>query len=130
MEIKPLIYDTIFKAIFTREKNILFKMIKDILEIKDENLKMEIAIPGYELVPLKDDQRTFKTDILIKLSDGTYVNLEINKRKEDDVLSRNILHIVRIYSETIKKGRSEKELTKVGIRQLTLIHFLLIVEKQ
>ena len=49
MEIKKLSYDVMFKAVFMREKKILLKMIKDILDIKEDiSIETVEIMPGYE----------------------------------------------------------------------------------
>ena len=99
IEIKKLSYDTLFKAVFIREQRALLKMIKDILNIQDEvDIKDIEVLPGYEVEPLSKEKKTFKTDLLIKLDDNTFINLEINRYESEDILSRNILQVSRIYS--------------------------------
>ena len=124
MKIKSLSYDVIFKAVFMKEKDVLLQMIKDILEI-DNDIKIEdtMVMPGFEVEPFNALKKTFKTDILIKLNDDTYVNLEINKRNNSDILSRNILQVSRIYSNILDKGVGIKELSFKRLKQLNLNTF-------
>ena len=124
MEIKKLSYDVMFKAVFMREKKILLKMIKDILDIKEDiSIETVEIMPGYEVEPLSQNKRTFKTDLLIKLNDDTYVNLEINRRSNDDILYRNVLQLSRIYSEVINEGSDLVEISKKMLRELNFNTF-------
>ena len=66
-EIKQLEYDTIFKATFIRRQEVLIKMIRDVFEIEDD-INNPLFIVGYELVPHSKRGKSYKSDILIKLS--------------------------------------------------------------
>ena len=80
-EIKELTYYTTFKAVFRKRQEVLIKMIKDIFDIK-EDYNNPLYIAGYESVPLTNNGKTYKSDILIKLSDNTYISVEMNRRME------------------------------------------------
>ena len=71
-EIKQLEYDTIFKATFIRRQEVLIKMIRDVFEIEDD-INNPLFIVGYELVPHSKRGKSYKSDILIKLSDDSYI---------------------------------------------------------
>ena len=124
IEIKKLSYDTLFKAVFIREQRVLLKMIKDILNIHDEvDIKYIEVLPGYEVEPLSKEKKTFKTDLLIKLDDNTFINLEINRYGGEDILSRNILQVSRIYSQIINRGTRIEEMSKKILKQLNFNTF-------
>ncbi len=124
MKIKPLVYDTIFKAVFIEEKEVLLKIVKDILDIKEDvSIERVEVMPGYELEPLSKNNKTYKTDVLIKLNDNSYVNIEINKRNNKDILSRNVLQVSRIYSKIVEKGANSNELSSKVVKQLNLNTF-------
>lgn len=124
IEIKKLSYDTLFKAVFIREQRVLLKMIKDILNIQDDvDIKDIEVLPGYEVEPLSKEKKTFKTDLLIKLDDNTFINLEINRYGGEDILSRNILQVSRIYSQIINRGTKIEEMSKKILKQLNFNTF-------
>ena len=108
-----LTYDVIFKAVFNKRKDVLGYIIKDILDIKEYD--KPITIIGYETVPYKDSKRIFRCDLLIKLSDKSYVELEINRRKSNDIIVRNTIELVRIHNQIIEEGESDKDLVKYSM---------------
>lgn len=122
IQIKELMYDVIFKAVFTRETDVLLKIIKSLLDIEDTKDK-PITIVGYELPPFKKDSKTNKSDMLIKLSDNSYVNIEVNREKQGDIISRNIIQMSRIYASINKAGEKNSDITNKIVRGINLNDF-------
>lgn len=89
-----LISDVIFKAVFIRRQEVLLQMLKDIFEIEDAN--NPISIVGYETVPTKRKGKSYRGDILVMLSDNSYIAIEMNQNEKTDVLDRNMVQLVRI----------------------------------
>ena len=117
-EIVPLIFDKAFKAVFIKEDDILIKMIKDIFPIPKSNNPFTMV--GFETVPPSNDGKTYRGDILIKLSDNSYVSIEMNTVFEDDIFNRNIIHLVRIHNQILKEGESNKNISRYRMMQLNL----------
>lgn len=111
---KTLISDVIFKAVFSNEHDILIKMIKDIFNIK-EDINNPIVIVGYESVPVVFNSKTFKNDLLVKLSDNTCVVIEMNNKSKNGVLERNLIQLFRIHGQILKKGEDYENLDKYHI---------------
>jgi len=114
--------DVIFKAIFLREKDILMKMIYDITNIS-ETLHYEEILTGYELEPYKVNGKVNKSDMLIKIGDNYFVNLEINYRHEKNVLYRNMAQLFRICIQITESGMTDDELSQKHIGQLNFNTF-------
>lgn len=120
-ETKLLIYDTIFKAIFERESDILIKMMKDIFEIDDT--KDTFTFSGFESNSSSKSGKTYRGDITIKLSDKSFIIIEMNYRKDKSAIDRNMVHLVRVHSRLLKSGTKDSELKKYRIRGLNLNNF-------
>ena len=121
-EIKQLEYDTIFKATFIRRQEVLIKMIRDVFEIEDD-INNPLFIVGYELVPHSKRGKSYKSDILIKLSDDSYISIEMNKRIGNDILSRNIIQMSRIYAQINKSGDKDNIISKRTVMGLNINTF-------
>lgn len=121
-EIKELTYDTIFKAVFRKRQEVLIKMIKDIFDIK-EDYNNPLFIAGYESVPLTNNGKTYKSDILIKLSDNTYISVEMNRRNGNSIISRNIIQMARIYTQINEAGDSDSVIPKKIVKGLNINTF-------
>ena len=122
MEIKELFYDVFYKAVFGREQDILLKKLKIILDIK-ERYDNPITMIGYEIPITRKDSKVNRCDILIELSDDTYIHIEMNKGKDDNILSRNIIQVSRIYGNLRKSGKKDRELENLRIQQINLNNF-------
>ena len=121
-EIKQLEYDTIFKATFIRRQEVLIKMIRDVFEIEDD-INNPLFIVGYELVPHSKRGKSYKSDILIKLSDDSYISIEMNKRIGNDILSRNIIQMSRIYAQINRSGDKDNIISKRTVMGLNINTF-------
>ena len=121
-EIKQLEYDTIFKATFIRRQEVLIKMIRDVFEIEDD-INNPLFIVGYELVPHSKRGKSYKSDILIKLSDDSYISIEMNKRVGNDILSRNIIQMSRIYAQINRSGDKDNIISKRTVMGLNINTF-------
>jgi len=107
--------DVIFKAVFLRETNVLLKIIYDITDI-NETMHFEEVITGYELEPYKLNGKVNKSDMLVKLGNNYFLNIELNYQHESNVLRRNMIQLFKIFGQITESGMSDKEiyLKKVG----------------
>ena len=114
---KTLINDIIFKAVFINEPDILLKMIRDIFGINEE-INNPITICGYESVPMVYNGKTFKNDLLVRLSDNSCVVIEMNNNSNKGVLERNLIQLFRIHGQILKKGETYNNLDKYQVKGL------------
>ena len=117
-ELVPLIFDKAFKAVFIKEEDILIKMIRDIFEVNEKSRPFTMV--GFETVPPSEDGKTYRGDILIKLSDKSYVSIEMNSVFKADIFNRNVIHLIRVHNQVLKEGESNKEISMYRMRQLNL----------
>ena len=118
---KLLIYDTIFKAVFIKEQNVLLRMIKDIFDVEDSD--NPITILGYETVGNTKTSKTYRGDVLVRLSDKTHVLIEMNYRKDKEAIERNMVNLVRIHNQVLKSGTSDYELKSYRMRGINFNNF-------
>ncbi len=112
----PLYYDSLFKAVMTRHPDILFALIRDILEyldIKIDGIKDVMA--GYELLPTKKDRKIYRSDILVKILKLFCVCVEVNCKDQKHLDKRNHIIASGVYGIIAHSGISYKELSKLKI---------------
>ena len=122
---KLLIYDVMFKAVFDKEPKVLLKMMMDMFDVKDEiELSQDTFIfSGLESPPNTKNGKTYRDDMTIRLTDKSYILIEMNYRKDQSVLDRNMLHLTRVHNQILKRGVSDNELKKYRIRGLNFNNF-------
>ena len=118
---KLLVSDVMFKAVFGREKSALLKMIRDIFEVEDSDDPFTIA--GLESTPNKKSGKTYRGDITVRLSDKSYVLIEMNYRQDKNAIDRNMIHMTRVHNQILKKNVKDEELKDYRIRGLNLNNF-------
>ena len=112
--------DVLFKKVFFTEGSALLKMLQDVLDIKEDS---GITIIGYETRPNNIFGKSFRGDLLVTLSDRTYVSIEMNNSNPKNSLSRNMIHLFRIHSDMLVKGMPDSELEKYRLYQLNFDNF-------
>lgn len=112
--------DVLFKKVFFSEGSVLLKMLQDILDIREDS---GITIIGYETRPNNIFGKSFRGDLLVTLSDRTYVSIEMNNSNPKNSLSRNMIHLFRIHSDMLVKGMPDSELEKYRLYQLNFDNF-------
>ena len=117
-----LCHDVIFKGIFLREKELLIKMIYDITNIT-ETMQYEEILTGYELEPYKVNGKVNKSDMLIKINDRYFINVELNYKHQKNVLVRNMIQLFRIYGQVLESGMTDNELSLIKVGQLNFNTF-------
>ena len=113
-----LIYDTLFKSIFMREKEVLFKMLKAIFKLKDNY--DSIVMVGYETVPTKINGKTYRGDILIRLSAKSFISVEMNRNKASSIIDRNMVNSIRIHNQILERREKDNNLKDHRMRVLNL----------
>lgn len=112
---KYLIYDVIFKAVFNQNRDVLIKMIKDIFEIDDSNVLNPLTVVGYETLPITEKGKILRSDIVVSLSDDSYICVEMNQSKSTDIIDRNIIQMIRVHNSVLKRGTKYKDLKKYNL---------------
>ena len=117
-----LCHDVIFKGLFLREKELLIKMIYDITNIT-ETMQYEEIITGHELEPYKVNGKVNKSDMLIKINDRYFINVELNYKHQKNVLVRNMIQLFRKCGQVLESGMTDNELSLIKVGQLNFNTF-------
>lgn len=115
-----LVSDVMFKAVFGRHQNVLLKMIRDVFEVEDTE---PFTVAGLESTPNTKSGKTYRGDITVRLSDKSYVLIEMNYRKDKNAIDRNMIHLTRVHNQILKKSVKDEELKDYHIRGLNLNNF-------
>ena len=118
----PLSSDIIFKNVFKRCESALITMIKDIFELDEYNGK-PITVIGYETISPKKDGKTYRSDLLITLSDKSRVLVEMNNCNDEEVIDRNLVQLVRIHSDILPKGLEDIKLKEYRLKGINFNNF-------
>ncbi len=114
--------DVSFKSIFLREHYALIKLITIITHYKEFN-KIKEIIPGYEVEPYYLNGKVNKSDMIVKLDNKNFINIEVNYRHEKTVLARNMIQVFRIFGGVEESGMGDKELVKLKVAQININTF-------
>lgn len=114
--------DVMFKSIFLRQRDALITMIYDITGINEKINKDEI-ITGYELEPYTVKGKVNRSDMLVRIGNDNYLNVEINYKHERNITARNMIQLFRITNQVVESGMTDKELSLKMVGQLNLNTF-------
>ena len=125
-KIPRLSYNAMFKAVFSNNKVILFKLVQSILEYT----KIDIDIQGKELIiknnelPLKNyKSKQLICDYIIKLDEDLDLNIEINNSYYPGMIERNMTYSFKIYYEHFKSGDKAIKYNKYNLLQVNFNNF-------
>ena len=123
----PLYYDRAFKLIFNKSKEVLTKLLSDVLdyEVKDD---AEIII-GKEALGKHIKGKYFIHDIVIKVNDTNYVCLELNANKYAYNINRNLYYIFDLLLSLLSIGMKIEDLDEYKVILLNLNMFSNICNK-
>lgn len=95
--------DIVFKKIFGTKGNegILKSLLESILEIEIESLSVDL---GKELLPGFYDGKLSRLDVLARLNDGTWVNVEIQTSTRGYSDKRELAYWSKLYLEQFRKS--------------------------
>jgi len=121
-----LVYNAMFKAVFSNNKQVLSKLIEAILDY----LKLNIDIKNKELI-LKNTElpinnyldKQLVCDYIINLNEYTDLNIEINKTFYPGLTERNMTYSFKIYYEHFKAGDKNIEYNKFNLLQVNFNNF-------
>ena len=86
LELIPITFDSMFKSVFLKNKEILKKFIISLLEERLDPNECNIEILNNELVKDRTNERKKVVDIYVLLSGYVYVNIEVNRSYYNDVM--------------------------------------------
>lgn len=106
----PLKFDLMFKKVFGDEDNndSIKYLLKCILGITPQ----EVIILNNEILSDSYYDKNTTVDLIIKLKDGTKINIEVNSNVNKSLIDRNLLCMIRIMNSNIKRGQKYSKLNK------------------
>lgn len=125
-KIPKLVYNAMFKAVFTDNKVVLARMIESILEYCDINVSIkdkDLVIKSNELSLNNYLDKQFICDYIVKLDEDTELNIEINKATYPGLVQRNMTYSFKIYFDYFKLGDSYKKLSKYTLLQVNFNNY-------
>ena len=120
LELIPITFDSMFKSVFLKNKEILKKFIISLLEERLDPNECNIEILNNELVKDRTNERKKVVDIYVLLSGYVYVNIEVNRSYYNDVMQRNQMYESKGYSSLLDEGEEVRELRNKRFVQINL----------
>ena len=113
-----LCYDSVFKAIFTDEVDILAKMVSDITGMDYSLLENNITLEFNELPVNSLKEKSKRCDFILRIDENNILNIELNSSYYVGLLIKNLAYLCNIFSRAVKK--SEKYTDDLNVVQINL----------
>ena len=113
-------YDVVFKLLFSEDtegRDALVSLLRAILEPARPVLELELLNPG--LPPESPLSHAAILDLLVKLQDGTLVDLEMQRKGPPSFRDRVLFYLAKIHAAQLDRGEAYGEL-RAGIAILLL----------
>lgn len=109
----PLIYDRAFKSF----ANLYSKELLDfIINLCKLNMKCNnYNLINNEITTFYKDDKLMVTDLVYKLNDNTFLNIELNTSKSKYLMYKNLLYIYKIILSNQYIGEKYKEITVIQV---------------
>lgn len=109
----PLIYDRAFKSF----ANLYSKELVDfIINLCKLNMKCNnYNLINNEITTFYKDDKLMVTDLVYKLNDNTFLNIELNTSKSKYLMYKNLLYIYKIILSNQYIGEKYKEITVIQV---------------
>lgn len=109
----PLIYDREFKSfasIYSKE------LVDFIISLCELNIKCNnYSLINNEITTFYEDDKLMVTDLVYKLNDNTFLNIELNTSKSKYLMYKNLLYIYKIILNEQNKGKKYKDVTVIQV---------------
>ena len=103
-------FDLMFKKVFGDENDLrpIRKLLKEILGINPKKIK----ILNNEKIGIPYRDKKIEVDLIVELSDGTKVNVEINTYEGKEIINRNVYYMCRNISKDLNSGYYYDKISK------------------
>ncbi len=109
----PLIYDREFKSfagIYSKE------LVDFIISLCELNIECNnYSLINNEITTFYEDDKLMVTDLVYKLNDNTFLNIELNTSKSKYLMYKNLLYIYKIILNEQNKGKKYKDVTVIQV---------------
>lgn len=117
--------DVFFKSLLGTidRKNLTLNFINSILGKDEHSYFVDMEFINTELLPPVEGVKVPELDILARLNDGTYVNIEVQVTKQKFYTKRSLYYWSRLYGYQLKRGRHYRKLVQtIAINLLDFDH--------
>lgn len=109
----PLIYDREFKSFASIYSKELVDFIISLCELNIECNNYSLI--NNEITTFYEDDKLMVTDLVYKLNDNTFLNIELNTSKSKYLMYKNLLYIYKIILSNQYIGEKYKEITVIQV---------------
>ena len=109
----PLIYDREFKSFASIYSKELVDFIISLCELNIECNNYSLI--NNEITTFYEDDKLMVTDLVYKLNDNTFLNIELNTSKSKYLMYKNLLYIYKIILSNQYIGKKYKEITVIQV---------------
>ena len=109
----PLIYDREFKSFASIYSKELVDFIISLCELNIECNNYSLI--NNEITTFYEDDKLMVTDLVYKLNDNTFLNIELNTSKSKYLIYKNLLYIYKIILNEQNKGKKYKDVTVIQV---------------
>ncbi len=109
----PLIYDRQFKSFASIYSKELVDYIIDLCKLNIECNNYNLI--NNEITTFYEDDKLMVTDLLYKLNDSTFLNIELNTSKSKYLMYKNLLYIYKIILNEQNKGKKYKDIIVIQV---------------
>ena len=109
----PLIYDREFKSFASIYSKELVDFIISLCELNIECNNYSLI--NNEITTFYEDDKLMVTDLVYKLNDNTFLNIELNTSKSKYLMYKNLLYIYKILLSNQNKGKKYKDVTVIQV---------------
>lgn len=120
VELVPLYWDAMFKAVFTSDLELLKKFILlQLSEVIDPDI-CSIRLLNNELVKDENNESKKTLDIYVNINDNIFVDIEVNTELYKYIEHRNALYLDKLHTLIFKSGSPYELIKETKIIQLNL----------
>ena len=109
----PLIYDRAFKLFANLYSKELVDFIINLCKLNMECNNYNLI--NNEIITFYKDDKLMVTDLVYKLNDNTFLNIELNTSKSKYLMYKNLLYIYKIILSNQYIGEKYKEITVIQV---------------
>ena len=109
----PLIYDRAFKSFANLYSKELVDFIINLCKLNMECNNYNLI--NNEITTFYKDDKLMVTDLVYKLNDNTFLNIELNTSKSKYLMYKNLLYIYKIILSNQYIGKKYKEITVIQV---------------
>ena len=120
LEMIPLTFDVVLKAVFVRNLDLLKRFIIDVLNLDIDPDKAKIRLSNNELPKENTSEYQKRVDILVIINNFLHVDIEANRGDFRKVKNRNQIYLDKLHTMILETGDNIKKLNDIFVYQLNL----------